>query len=323
MNPAEGGTNWVPGLMMLAAGAVAALAFVFGSKKLKVEPPATGSVDDLNARYQSKLAQLKDHRLQKKKLDAAEWSATQKELEQQAAAILRERDGVKHESRKAEGRLEKKVEAVKQDDSIWAKNPTLTGGLIGGVVVGFFMLLGFNLSNSATERQEGMSATGGVPRGAGPAAGAGGPMMGQPPGEDPKLAALARRVEDAPQDPDAVADLALVLLRKQMFEDAKPLSDRLGLIDPFHVKGRVVRAVMRAVEGDAAGSLDELEHLAAYYPEAYDARMFAGFIAMDDNPTRAAMNLEAYAATAPQADQPPMIRMMIQQLRNKPPGGAQ
>jgi hypothetical protein len=322
MNPAEGGTNWVPGLMMLAAGAVAALAFVFGSKKLKVEPPATGSVDDLNARYQSKLAQLKDHRLQKQKLDAAEWAATQKELEQQAAAILRERDGVKHESRKAEGRLEKKAEAVKQDDSIWAKNPTLTGGLIGGAVVGFFMLLGFNLSNSATDRAEGMSATGGVPRGAGPAAGAagaGGPMMGQPAGEDPRLAALARRVEDAPQDPDAVADLALVLLRKQMFEDAKPLSDRLGLIDPFHVKGRVVRAVMRAVEGDAAGSMDELEHLATYYPEAYDARMFAGFIAADlkDN-ARAAASLKAYAATAPATEQPPMIRMMIQQLEAGP-----
>lgn len=307
MSPAEGGTNWVPGLLMLAAGVVAALGFLFGSKRLKTDAPATGSVEDLTIRYDAKLAELKDHIAQKHMLDAGAWEARRRELEQAAAAVLRERDGVRHEARKAEGRAEARQAAQARDTSFAARNPTLTGGLIGGAVVGFFILLGVNLTKEAKERPEGGSMTGGQ---------AAGPMQGEQK-EDPRLTSLVQRVESAPQDPDAVADLALLLLRRQAFEDAKPLSDRLGIIDPFHVKGRVVRAVMRAVEGDAPASMTELEHLASYYPEAYDARMFAGFIAMEDEPARAALNLEAYAATAPQSEQPPMIRMMIQQLRGK------
>jgi hypothetical protein len=90
------------------------------------------------------------------------------------------------------------------------------------------------------------------------------------------------------------------------------------LIDPFQVRGRVSRAVMRAVDGDAKGSQDELERLAAAYPEAYDARMFAGLIAAEGNDNaRAVRNLEAYRATAPRSEQPPMIPKMIQQLQGK------
>jgi hypothetical protein len=315
MSPAEGGTNWLPGLLMLAAGAVAALAFVFGSKRLKAEPPATGSVDDLTTRYEARLAELRDHRAQKHLIEVGAWATRQRQLELEAAAILRERDGVRHEARKAEGRQQKKETAKANPTSLWAKKPALTGGLIGGAVVGFFMLVGFTLSNAASDRAPGMQATGMQPGGAGPMQ----PQQDQAQREDPKLAALVRRVDDAPNDPDAVAGLALALLLRQAFDEAKPLADRLAVIDPFHVKGRVARAVLRAVEGDSPGSQDELEHLAAFYPEAYEARLFVGLIAMEENPGRAKVNLEAYASTAPQAEQPPMIRMMIEQLRGANP----
>jgi hypothetical protein len=310
MNPAHGGTNWIPGLMMLGAGAVAALAFLFASKRIKGEGPSTGSFEDLNTRYQAKLGALKDHRAQKHLLDATEWDATRLRLEQEAAAILRERDGVKHEKRKAQGRAETKAAAKAKDASLTAKNPTLTWVAIGATVVGFFVLLGFNLSSAATDRTDGMSVTGATPPGGGA-----GPMQQQAEREDPRVIALARRVEASPEDPDALADLALTLLLRQSFDEARVYTGRVGMLDPFHVRGRVARAVMRAVDGEVAPAVDDLEHLAAYYPEAYEGRLFAGLITMEENPARAAANLEAYAATAPQAEQPPMVGMMIQQAR--------
>ena len=87
---------------------------------------------------------------------------------------------------------------------------------------------------------------------------------------------------------------------------------------PFHPKGRVGRAVVRALEGDLKGSVTDLEALASRYPEAYDARMFAGMLAMEDNDQRRAlMNLEAYVALAPADEQPPMMRMAISQLKQE------
>jgi F0F1-type ATP synthase assembly protein I len=322
MNPAST-TNWIPGLLMLGVGALAALAFIFTNRK-KASPASTGLKDDLDARYQSKLAELKDLRTQQRLLPPQEFQATRKRLEAEAAAVLRERDGAKHEAVKAAARAEKRAQAQVQasapDASFWSRNPQLSGGLIGGAVVGFFLLLGFNLTQSTTDKVE---RGGGMMPGGG---GARGPMQDQqgggPEQEDPRLTALAQRVQASPEDPDAVAELALFLVRRQAFDDAKPLVERVTMLDPFQVKGRVGRAVLRAVEGDAKGSQADLEHLAASYPEAYDARMFAGLIAMEGNENeRALKNLRAYLATAPVGEQPPMMRMLVQQLEGKTAGG--
>ena len=54
-------TNWLPGILVLAMGGLAALLFVlFGRKGGPVAAVATGSAtsDDLDTRYQALLAQL-------------------------------------------------------------------------------------------------------------------------------------------------------------------------------------------------------------------------------------------------------------------------
>jgi predicted Zn-dependent protease len=80
----------------------------------------------------------------------------------------------------------------------------------------------------------------------------------------------------------------------------------------------VGRAVVRALEGDLKGSMDDLERLAQRYPESYDARMFAGMLALEDNdPRRALVNLEAYVTLAPMSEQPPMMRMAVVQLKQQ------
>ena len=316
MNPT--GTNWLPGILVLATGVVAALVYLFTSKrapaavKPEAEQAPASPVDELNARYQRLLAELKEHRANKHLQAPEAWAAEHARLEQAAAAALRERDGVKHEAEKAHARAEKKAVEAAKDAGFFAKNPAVTGALIGAVVVAFFAYLGVSVSSSATQRQEGMSATGGP----GPAGAMGGPQQPAPPMEDPKLAALAARVQANPDDVDAVADLGLRLISAQGFADAKPLMARAALLDPFHVKGRVGRAVLRAVDGDLPGAQAELEKLAASYPEAYDGHLYAGLLALETNdPRRAVQQLEAYVNTAPPSEQPPMIRAEIERMK--------
>ncbi len=310
MNPAHA-TNWLPGLLVLGAGTTLALLYLFGSKRLRLDEPKAESTDDLEARYQARLAELKEHTANKHLAPADAWAKEHARLELAAANALRERDGKRHEDTKARARAEKLAETRAKDPAS-ARSSALTGALIGGAAVAFFAFLGYQLTSTATDRGPDGSMTGGS-----------GPAVMQAPPRDARLEGLAARVQANPDDGDAVADLALHLIRQQAFAEAKPLVERAMLIDPFLPRARVGRAVMRAFEGDPTGATGELEQLAARYPEAYDGHMFAGMLALDLNdPRRALTNFDAFVATAPADDQPPMIRMAAQQLRAQLAAGA-
>ncbi len=314
MNPQQHVTDWAPGVMAVGAGLAVAMVYLFGSQKLKKDAPKPETLDDIEARYQLLLGELRQHVANKHLVPAEEYAREKARLETAAADILRARDGKKHEVVKQQARAEKIATAA---PTFASKNPGLIGALIGGAVVAFFAIAGFQLSSNGTEKPEGMQGGGMMPGGGGmPGGGARGPM--QEPRQDPKLESMSSRVQANPDDVDAVADLAVYLMRRQAFDDARPLVDRAILLDPFHPRARVGRAVVRALEGDLKGSMNDLEKLAGRYPEAYDGRMFAGMMAMEDNdPRRALNNLEAYVALAPQDEQPPMMRMAIGQLKQQ------
>lgn len=319
MNPAQA-TNWSPGLAMLTIGIVGALFYLFGNRRLMSEAPAPETLDDIEARYRALLAELRTHIANKHLLPEAEFNAEKVRLEAEAADLLRRKSGKKSEKVRQEARAEKKAAAAAASPTAAQKNPMLVGALVGGAIVAFFAFLGWQVTSTATERGEGMQATGMTPPGMG------GPMQQpQQPSSDSKIEALAAKVQANPDDTDAVANLAMYLIRRQAFQDARPLVDRAMSLDPFHPKARVGRAVNRALDGDLRGSIDELEKLSKRYPEAYDGLMFAGMLALEDNdPARAVANLESYIALAPANEQPPMMRMMVvqlkQQMANEPQG---
>ena len=321
MNPPQ--TNWLPGLLMLATGVVAALVFLFTSKRTPEAKPAAGkpgtgdqpapgpsASDDLDAKYQQRLGELKEHIANKHLLAADVWEKEKLRLEQAAAAALRERDGVRHEAVKQEARLEKKAQDAAKDTGFFAKNPAVGGALIGGLVVAFFAYLGMSVSNPENARTDGPPGMGGAPM-------AGQPMGGpQQPQTDPKLEALASQVKANPDDIEAVTGLAMRLISLQSFDEARPLLARAAMLDPYQVRGRVGRAVLRAVDGDVGGAQTELERLGASYPEAYDGHLYAGLLALEQNDERRAVrDLELYVNTAPASEQPPMIRMEVERMK--------
>jgi hypothetical protein len=296
--------------MVLGAGLAVALAYLFGSKRLQLDAPKPETLDDLDARYQSLLGELRQHVANKHLLAPDAFAKEKTRLEIAAADILRTRDGKRHDDVKKQARAEKQAAAA---PTLASKNPALMGALVGGAAVAFFALLGWQLTQSATEKPEGMGMQGGM---GGPSAGRG-PMQ-QEQQTDSKLEALASRVQANPDDIDAVTALSMHLIRRQAFDEARPLVDRATFLDPFHPKGRVGRAVLRALDGDLKGSMQDLEQLAGRYPDAYDARMFAGMLAMEDNDQRRAlMKLEAYVTLAPADEQPPMMRMAVSQLKQQ------
>ncbi len=172
----------------------------------------------------------------------------------------------------------------------------------------FFALVGYQLSTASTERTDGMQATGAVPPGGAPMANA----------RDTKGEALSARVQQNPDDIEGLVELGIHLFRRQGLAEGRSLFIRALFLDPFHPKARVGGAVIKAIDGDLPGALAALERLSSRYPEAYDGYMFAGMLAVETNElARAIQNFETYLAVAPADEQPPMIRMAIQQLRQQ------
>ncbi|MER2564966.1 MAG: hypothetical protein ABTQ32_29850, partial [Myxococcaceae bacterium] len=141
-------TNWLPGILVTAAGVVGSLAFLFLAKRGGPEKDAAAP-DDLNARYQTVIGELKEHTANKHLLPQDSWEAEKKRLEALAVSLLKQRDSHKHETLKAEARAEKKAQAAAAETGLLATNPQLKGALLGGAVVLFFAVLWISL-NEAT-----------------------------------------------------------------------------------------------------------------------------------------------------------------------------
>lgn len=301
-------TNWLPGILVVLAGVVGSLTYLFVARRDDSQTPK--GPDDLDAKYQSVITELKEHVANKHLLATPEWEAEKVRLEALAVSLLKDRDGHRHEALKAESRAQAKAKAQAADTGFFARNPTLKGAFVGGAVVLFCGLLWTSLKEAISPRNDGMQATGTVPGGEGP--------MGNAGGHDEKLQRLLEAVKRTPDDVDVLAEASLFLISKQAFSEARPFIMRGSMIDPFHVKTRVGRAVMVAVEGDVPTALRELERLGALYPDAYPSHLYAGMLALDQNDTpRAIAAFERYLAVAPPGEAPPMLRVAIGQLKQE------
>ena len=205
-------TNWLPGQIVLAVAFVLAGVYVLVSMLRKSAPSAAGSDDDLSAKYNGLVAELREHVANRHLLPSDAWEKEKSRLEQAAVAVLRQREvEAKHQALKSEAREEKR-------SAVTSGGSTFKGILIGGGTVGFFALLWFLLTDAVKPRTDGMTVTGatppGMPTGAEPG--------GLPPPDDSKLKALFEVVQKKPNDIEALADMSLHLMRRQGFEEAKP-----------------------------------------------------------------------------------------------------
>jgi tetratricopeptide (TPR) repeat protein len=312
MNP----TNWTPGLIVLAAGLLAGVAFVlFSRRAIRNEEPSGDLLADLEQRYQSLITQLKGLQVDQHRMDAPQFAAEKARLEQAAAAALKARDQFvkngKHEALKVAARAAK-LEQARASAPPGMLSPQLRGALIGAGAVLFFVFVGVMLSQESSPRNENASMTGKIPEGM--------PAGGEQPGsqEDGELTAAMARLNQAPDDVEAMALAAHLFINRDDYQHAASLTSRALGIDPFHLETRVHRSVLDAVQGKESTALAELLHLSDTFPDSSEALLYGGAVALRLGDKAQALSAwERFLSEAPADQRPPALTQQVEQLRRE------
>lgn len=308
-------TNWTPGIVVLLVGLVAAGIYLLLTRK---KAPATGAaVDqrgtDLELRAQQLIEELKELDQNRHQLDAGQLAAERNRLEREAADAFRARDQYRQTqsapvAQKPTAPAPASTRPV--GTGLFARHPELKGAVWGAGIVLFFGGLGAFLFMDEQERTEGGSMTGGPPSMTMP-----GPSAEASAEEKSFQDALAQ-VKRSPDDLELTAAVVHELLRRQQWDDATQLNHKVLSRDPFHLESRIHQSVLHAAKGDAPRSIEELRHLALVYPDAQEALLFAGAIALERNEKASALaSFHQYTLEADPRDVPPQLITTVQQLR--------
>lgn len=313
-------TNWLPGIIVLAVAFVAAAAWLLFQRSrgtLAKPEPRDGVLDDLTQRAQSLIDQLRALEAEKHNLGAEQYAAEKSRLEREAASALRSKD--EHLKRKASGEDARSKAPQAPVATGWgARNPQLVGALWGAGIMLFFGGLGYLLVSEQQPRAEGQEATGRMPPGA--AAQQGDGMGGQP--ESPDMQEARARLQANAGDVESAALLSHELIRRQEFEEAAKVAAKGLAADPFHVELRVHRGVLRATRGDLDGAEAELTELVDTWPDAQEALIFLGSLALRrGDKAKALEHFERFSVEVPRNMQPPQLGPAIAQLRAEVNGG--
>lgn len=315
-------TNWLPGIIVLAVTFVLAAGWILFQRRkgsLASAEPRDGVLDDLTQRAQSLIDQLRALEAEKHNQSAEQYAAEKSRLEREAAAALRAKD--EHLKRKSSG---EGVRARPQTPAPtgWAsRNPQLVGALWGAGIVVFFGGLGYLLVSEQQTRTDGMEATGRMPPG-GAAAQQQGAGMDEQMQEGPEMQEARARLNANAGDVDAAALLSHELIRRQQFDEAVKVTAKGLAADPFNVELKVHRGVLRATQGDMAGAEAELTELVDTWPDAQEALIFLGSLALRRGDKAAALaHFERFSVEVPRNMQPPQLGPAIAQLRAEVAGG--
>lgn len=310
MNP----TNWTPGIVVLLIGLVAAGIYLLLTRK---KAPASGAAvdqrgSDLELRAQQLIEELKELEQNRHQLDPTQLAAERNRLEREAADAFRARDQYRQaQSAPVAQKPAAPAAARPVGTGLFARNPELKGALWGAGIVLFFGGLGAFLFLDEQERTEGGSMTGGPPASMSvPGASA------EASAEEKSFQDALARVKRSPDDLELTAAVVHELLRRQQWDDATSLNHKVLSRDPFHTESRIHQSVLHAAKGDAPRAIEELRHLALVYPDAQEALLFAGAIALERNQKASALaSFHQYTLEADPRDVPPQLLTTVQQLR--------
>ena len=236
-------TDWLPGLLALGLGLLAAVVVLFVSRRRAAAGPSEGrragtakSAEEADLRAARLLDQLRELEVDRHQLSEEAYQQESHRLEQLAAAALRARDEAR--SSTAKPRRTEGATRAAPPAGFFGRHPQLVGAFWGAVVVAFFGALALWLTNDAKPRAGGEVATGTVGRDEAPSA-----------PEDPAFTEALARVRDNPGDVETSAHVVHELIRRQEYEEAKDLTERSLGVDPFQSEARVHQAFLLAVGG--------------------------------------------------------------------------
>ena len=300
MNP----TNWVPALIVLAMGVLMGVLFLLASRKRAAEGGRDPKLADLDQRVQTLVDQLRELEVERPALGEA-YAAEKARLEAAAVAAMKERDA--RAQVRAAGSVAsagRAVGEVARSRGFFARHPQLKGAAWGAGVVLFFVAVALVLTREQRDRGAG-EITGATPPNA--------PVSE----EDREFESAVAAAKENPSDLERASFISHELLRDQRYDEADEIVRRALAADPFHVELRIHHAVVRATRGEVQWAIQELERLARY-PEAHEALLFRGALAMQVGSSAVALeSFERFVAEAPPETHPPQLANAISLLKQR------
>lgn len=309
-------TDWVPGILVLAGGLLAACVALILGRRRAASPGrsearragATKDAEEAELRSGRFLEELRELEADSHQLSAQAYQEDRTRLERLAADALRARD----EARALANRTPTAHPApATAAPGFFGRHPQLVGAAWGAGLVAFFGALYLWVNHDAAPRgaTDGLTGTAGR-----------GETSPAPPAEDKAFDTALARVRDDPGDVETSAHVVHELIRRQDYEEARLLTERSLGVDPFLGEARAHRAFLLAVAGDERGAAQQLKHVGELYPKAHEALLFLGLVRMRSGDNQGAVDaFEHFLAEAPADEQAPQMRAslisLLQQLK--------
>ena len=272
----ESYNEWLPAIVAIAIGLCLAVGIILNLERRRRQGEELYSLVDLEERYNHAIALLRDLELYQERLEPGSYEEQRARLELEAAAAMRSRDKKLAEEDSARnqaggGGQSSKEETTSETVGFMASHPQLQGfvwGLGVAVVVG-----GLYASVQKESR----------PR---PPAQRARPMAGPASGEaNSKMAELLDTLQKEPTNVGAMVELARLLLRAQMLNEASLVTERALQFEPENLEALTYAAVIKSGRGDGEGGFKGLEDVLVKDPTFHQAWFFKGMLSMQGGKT--------------------------------------
>lgn len=268
----ESNNEWLPAIVAIAIGLCFAVGIILKLERRRREGEELYSLVDLEERYNHAIALLRDLELYKDRLEPDSYEVQRARLELEAAAAMRSRDKKLAEEDSARnqasggGGQSSKEETTSEVVGFMGRYPQLQGFVWG---LGLAVVVGGLYASVQKESRPRPPSQGARPM-AGPASGE----------ANSKMAELLDTLQKDPTNVEAMVELARLLLRAQMLNEASLVTERALQFEPENLGALTYAAVIKSGRGDGEGGFLGLEDVLGKDPTFHQAWFFKGMLSM-------------------------------------------
>lgn len=301
--------EWIPAIVAGGLGLLGGVLATFGiSRKQTKEDAMALSLVDLEERYNHAVALLKDLELYRTRMEPTSYAEQRERLEKEAVLAMKDRDR-KEKQLKTSKSSQRAVQSTELDESdsalirFFRRRPELKGFVwgLGLACVGGGLYL--SAADEAKPRENGMQA---APMQAAPE------QSAQAKEAQARMGELLEILQKEPTNIDAMVELGRLLLRAQLINEAKMVTERTLQLVPDNLDALTHQAVITSAEGKMDAAFDGLDYVLDKDPKFYRAWFFKGMLSMQAGKSeQMKTSFETYIKYAPDSPRKERIKQML------------
>ncbi len=315
--------QWIPAIVASGIGLFGAIVATLGlSKRGGREDRLSLSLVDLEERYNHAVALLKDLELYRGRMEPLSYDEQRARLEQEAVSAMRAWERKEKELRSGRDVKKTTADPVDKDDAsfvirFFRRHPELKGFVwgIGLACVGGGLYL--SVQDEAKPRDNGQN---NAPMAARPE------QSAQAKEAQGRMGELLEILQKEPKNIEAMVELGRLLLRAQLINEARLVTERTLQLAPDHLEALTHQAVIKSAQGQNEAAFDGLNYVLERDPKFHQAWFFKGMLLMQTGKSdEMRASFEAYIKYAPPSPRRDRIKQMLagqgMQMPNMAPGG--